>query len=151
MSDMERLTIDEVKNKLEVLKDWVGDISLTRQDMQHCIDETIQALDEFQRYRDLAEQGRLMVLPCPIGSDVYFVPSKTNFNLNVLQGRQAFNRVYHQRVHIISFNANGWYFETDLNREYGIDRLFVDKEYKEIWFLTETEAEAKLKELEGGA
>lgn len=45
------MTENEVKNKLEVLKEWVGDASLTRKDMQSVIDEAIQALEEIQQYR----------------------------------------------------------------------------------------------------
>lgn len=45
------MTENEIKSKLEVLKDWVGNVSLTIQDMQNVIDEAIQALEEIQQYR----------------------------------------------------------------------------------------------------
>lgn len=45
------MTENEIKSKLEVLKEWVGDISLTRQDMQNVIDEVIKSLEELKQYR----------------------------------------------------------------------------------------------------
>ena len=36
------MTENEIKSKLEVLKEWVGDSSLTRKDMQNAIDEAIK-------------------------------------------------------------------------------------------------------------
>lgn len=45
------MTENEIKSKLEVLKEWVGDVSLTRKDMQNVIDEAIKALEEVQEYR----------------------------------------------------------------------------------------------------
>lgn len=53
------MTENEIKIKLEVLKDWVGNVSLTRQDMQNVIDEAIQALEEIPRYRDLGTVDEL--------------------------------------------------------------------------------------------
>lgn len=41
---------NDMKVKLEVLKDWVGNDSLTRQDMQNVIDEAIKVLEENQKY-----------------------------------------------------------------------------------------------------
>ena len=45
------MTENEIKFKLEVLKDWVGNVSLTRQDCQKAIDEAIKALEEVQQLR----------------------------------------------------------------------------------------------------
>lgn len=45
---------------------------------------------------------------------------------------------------------NGWYLECDKDLEYATGHIFIDKMYKETWFLTKSEAEAKLKELGGG-
>ena len=141
---MERLTIDEVKNKLEVLKNWVGDISLTRQDMQHCIDETIHALAEFQRYRDLAEQGRLVELPCKVGDTVWD---------NVFGKWEPFT------ITGYSFGVADSYIDDPVtddeivfyysNSIMSISGSFAMSEIGNQIFLTKEEA--KLKELEGGA
>lgn len=97
------------------------------------------------------EEGLLLRLPVAIGSDVYFIPSKVNYKLNVLHHHEKLNRVYHQKIARIHFTENGWYAEGNLNIEYGVvDSLFVDKLYKETWFLTKEEAERKLVEMKGG-
>ena len=111
----------------------------------------IAALEKQAEYKSLEEQGLLLRLPCKIGSDVFFVPSKANFGLNILHHRQEFNRVYHQKVARINFTENGWYVEGNMYLEYGVtDRLFVDKLYKETWFTTKEEAEAALEKMKGG-
>lgn len=47
------MTENEIKMRLEVLKDWVGNASLTRQDFQNAIDEANKILDEIQQYREI--------------------------------------------------------------------------------------------------
>ena len=100
-------------------------------------------------YEDAEEQGLLFRLPCGIGSDVYMIPSKINYKLNILSLHPENNRVYHQKVALITFTENGWYMKCDKDREYAIERILSEKMYKETWFLSQEEAEAKLKEMEG--
>ena len=105
--------------------------------------------ETLKKYEDLKEQGRLIKLPCKIGNDVWFVPSRTCYKLNILNKHSEANRVYHQKVAKITFSENGWYLECDKDLEYATDHILPDKMYKETWFLTKPEAEAKLKELRG--
>lgn len=101
--------------------------------------------DEWVR---LEEQGKLIKLPCKIGDDVYFIPSKVNYDLNVINDTPQFNKVYHQNVERITFHKSGcWFLECDKDLEYATDHILLDKMYKETWFLKQEEAEAKLKEL----
>ena len=103
---------------------------------------------EIRMYRKLEEQGLLLRVPCGIGADVYFIPSETNFKLNILNDKPQFNRVYHQNVARITFIRNGWYMECDKDLQYATGNILVDKMYKETWFLSQAEAEKKLKEME---
>ena len=103
--------------------------------------------ERLKEYEDLEEQGLLLRFPCGIGDDVYFIPSKTNYKLNILQGYPESNRVYHQNVEKITFTPNGWYLEGDKDLEYSTDHILIDKLYKETWFLSQAEAEQKLKEM----
>lgn len=104
--------------------------------------------EKLKDYEDAEEQGLLLRLPCGIGSDVYIIPSKVNFELNILSLHPENNKVYHQKVALITFTEKGWYIECDKDREYGTDRILPEKMYKETWFLSQEEAEAKLKEME---
>lgn len=110
----------------------------------------LQVYFNLKDIEDLEEQGLLFRLPCGIGADIYFIPSKTNYKLNILQGYPESNRVYHQNVEKISFTQYGWYLECDKDIEYATGQIFIDKLYKETWFLTQAEAEQKLKEMESG-
>ena len=91
-----------------------------------------------------------VVLPCKIGDDVYIIPSKANFDLNVLSGLEKNNRVYHQKVAKIVFAQDCWYVTGDADWEYGTGRILLDRFYKETWFLTKEEAEAALAKMDGG-
>lgn len=105
-------------------------------------------LNKLGEYEDAERQGLLLRLPCGIGSDVYIIPSKINCELNILSLHPENNKVYHQKVALITFTEKGWYMELDKDREYATDRILSEKMYKETWFLSQEEAEAKLKEME---
>nr|DAK81815.1 MAG TPA: hypothetical protein [Bacteriophage sp.] len=109
----------------------------------------VSAAGKLAEYEDLEEQGKLIKLPCKVGDDVWFVPSHTNYNLNILNNHSEENKIFHQKVARITFSSNGWYLECDKDLEYATDHILLDKMYKETWFLTKSEAEAKLKELRG--
>ena len=109
----------------------------------------ISAAEKLADYEDAEEQGLLLRLPCGIGSDVYIIPSKINYKLNILSLHTENNRVYHQKVDLITFTENGWYIKCDKDREYAIERILSEKMYKETWFSSQEEAETKLSEMEG--
>ena len=136
---MERLT-----HRYEDGVSWVSLNLVQKMGENECVGLPITKLAV---YEDLEEQGLLLRLPCKIGDVVYFIPSEVNYKLNILQGYPESNRVYHQNVEKITFTPNGWYLECDKDIEYATDRILIDKSYKETWFLTQAEAEQKLKEI----
>lgn len=111
----------------------------------------LKLAEKLKAYEDAEEQGLLLRLPCGIGTDIYYIPSEKNFRLNLLDGHGEENRVFHQTVDRITFRKNGWYMECDSDLEYGTGRILLDTSYGVTWFLTNEEAEAKLKEMEGRA
>ena len=125
---------------------WVSLNLVSKMGEYECVGLPITKL---ATYEDADEQGLLFRLPCGIGSDVYMIPSKINYKLNILSLHPENNRVYHQKVDLITFTENGWYMKCDKDREYAIERILSEKMYKETWFLSQEEAEAKLKEMEG--
>ena len=112
------------------------------------IKKILKLAEKLKDYEDAEEKGLLLRLPCGIGSDVYLIPSKVNYELNILSQHPENNKVYHQKVALITFTEKGWYMECDKDREYGTDRILTEKMYEETWFLSHEEAEAKLKEME---
>ena len=126
---------------------WVSLNLVSKMGEYECVGLPITKL---ATYEDAEEQGLLFRLPCGIGSDVYIIPSKINYKLNILSMHPENNRVYHQKVALITFTEKGWYMKCDKDREYAIERILSEKMYKETWFLSQEEAEAKLAEM-GGA
>ena len=103
--------------------------------------------NKLKEYEDAEEQGFMKILPVAIGSDVYFIPSKVNFDLNVLSKHEENNRVCHQKVARVTFTERGWHLECDKDLEYGVDHILADKFYKETWFTSSEEAEQALANL----
>lgn len=93
--------------------------------------------------RDLIETQQLK-FPCDIGTDVYFIPSKTNYELNVLNKYDYLNRVYHQKIERITITPNCWYVECDKDIEYGTDKILTEHQFGVTWFLSQNEAEKML-------
>ena len=164
---MDKMTIDEAikhtrevaeRNRILANSDMLVqksyDVKLNTLKCNKCADEHEQLakwLEELKAYKDAEEQGFLKILPVDIGSDVYFIPSKVNYELNVLNHHEENNRVYHQKVANIVFNDRGYYLECDKDLEYGTDHVLVDIFYQVTWFTTEEEAEQALAEMKEGA
>ena len=106
--------------------------------------------DRLAEYEEAEEKGLIFRMPVSIGSDVYFIPSKVSYDLNILSEHEENNRVYHQKVARITFTERGWYLELDKNLEYGVDHILVDKLYKETWFTSKEEAEQALADMKKG-
>ena len=105
------------------------------------------AVEKLADYEDLEEQGLLVRLPVAIDDDIYKIPSKANYDLNVLDGYKANNRVYHQKVYSIVFSQRGWFVQCDKDSIHAPNVICVDVEYGKTWFLTREEAEKKLEEM----
>ena len=89
-----------------------------------------------------AKLDKCIELPCKVGDIVYVIPSKENFQLHLINHKEL-NKVTACKVHAIRIFKAGYL-------------LFCCEEmvschsqfYKETWFLTEPEAQQRLKELE---
>lgn len=144
---MERLTIRS-KNSDMV---WFKDAENGNAHLEPCemtAHHNRMALDKLATYEDAEEQGLLLRLLCGIGADVYSIPSKANFLLNLLNRHEGENRVFHQKVERITIVKGGWYMECDSDLKYGTGRILLDTSYGVTWFLSREEAEAKLKKME---
>ena len=112
-----------------------------------CADEHEQLalwLEELKRYKEMESQRLLMKLPCSIGTEIYKIPSKVKYDLNVLNGYKTNNRVYHQKVYNIVISQNGWFIQCDKDSIYATDVICIDSEYGQTWFTNREEAEKKL-------
>lgn len=111
-------------------------------------EENFKVAEKLATYEDLEEQGLLVRLPVKIGDDIYKIPSKANYDLNVLNGYKANNRVYHQKAYSIVFSQSGWFVQCDKDSIHVPNVICVDVEYGKTWFLTREEAEKKLEEIQ---
>lgn len=115
------------------------------------IGKAIAEIKEFEgvpidRLRELAKadkEGRCVVLPCKVGDTIYKIPSKVNFELNVLTNHSENNRVYEQIVNKAEIYDNAYLLVTCD----GIDSV-CSAFFENSWFLTREAAEAALKERE---
>jgi hypothetical protein len=109
--------------------------------------DVAELLEELKSYKDLEEQGLLVRLSVKIGDNIYKIPSKANYDLNVLNGYKSNNRVYHQKAYSIVFSQSGWFVQCDKDSIHAPNVICVDVEYGKTWFLTREEAEKKLEEM----
>lgn len=98
-------------------------------------------IERLGKYEDLEEQGRLIKLPCNRGDKIYFIKSAFSIahfpieaKVTSICGVDCDNDVMYSSI-------------TEYNK---IDRRFESSDIGKTVFLTQSEAEAKLKELRGG-
>lgn len=88
---------------------------------------------KLKEYEDLEEQGRLLKLPCKIGTEVYNITWWDDVQEKVaVKGKTYYRTVHKHKVTKSAFS------HFDINN------------FGKTVFLTKAEAEAKLKELRGG-
>lgn len=104
-------------------------------------------LEKLADYEDAEEQGLFVRLPCKFGDDVYIIPSPSVYGLNVLNGYEKNNRVYHQHVGSIVFTDKHWYMTTCEEYKIVNEKVLTDVAYGVTWFTDREEAEKKLKEM----
>lgn len=104
-------------------------------------------LEELKSYKEAEEQGLFVRLPCKVGDDVYIIPSPSVYRLNILNGYENLNRVYHQHIGSITFDGSHWYATS--REEYGVynKNVLNDIAYGITWFTNYEKAEKKLEEM----
>ena len=139
---MERLTIDEIIEHCNKTCDMTEKIAKARGHELEIIEsnqfwEHYQVrswLKELKQYKDLEKQGLLLKLPCRVGDTVY-VPHRGKIQKMIIQ--------------MVSWNGTGFFFSWTLNSGiYPWLDGFGDMNIGKTVFLTQTEAEQKLKEME---
>ena len=104
-------------------------------------------LEELKSYKEAEEQGLLVRLPCKVGDDIYVIPSQSIYEINIVNGFEELNGVYHQHIESITFFDSRWYATS--REEYGIynEKVLNDIAYGITWFTDYEEAEKKLEEM----
>lgn len=114
------------------IEDENNDCKFTEDDYK-ANEMAIQALEKLKDYEDLEKQGRLIKLPCKIGTEVYNITWWDDAQEKVVvKGKTYYRAVRKHKVTKSTFS----YFDI--------------AEFGKTVFLTKSEAEAKLEELRGG-
>lgn len=98
-------------------------------------------------YENAEEQGLLARMPCKVGDDVYIIPSPSVYGLNIINGYENLNRVYHQHVGSITFADSHWYATSREEYKVYSEKVLNDIAFGITWFTDREEAEKKLKEM----
>lgn len=132
---MERLT-----ERYDITPDGESDVWVKQHDY-------ISAARKLCDYEDLEEQGLLVRLPCKVGDDVYIIPSPSVYGLNIINGYENLNRVYHQHVGSITFADSHWYATSREEYKVYSEKVLNDIAFGITWFTDREEAEKKLEEM----
>ena len=96
-----------------------------------CIKKLVSEVEQYKAYNDLEEQGLLLRLPCKIGTKVYNITWWDDVQKKVVVKGKTYYRTIHK--HKVSKSTFGY---TDID------------DFGKTVFLTKSEAEQKLKEME---
>jgi len=134
MKDFERTVYNAIKNGTYTTFDTLKDSYV------HLYEEIIALQAENAKLTEQLKNA--VVLPCKVGDTVYSIqhtpnPDNTIFECTIFKIDTSIIK-----TGIVSYTLSC--FNQFSSREY----LYFD-EYKDHWFLTKSEAEARLKELEG--
>ena len=116
--------VEYLSAELGVLKDQIEEL----------MDEMQPYIDKLKDYEDAEEQGLLLKLPCKVGTHIYII------NRYWIDEGQIIGLAECDDVDCACFKV---YEDPDTYSMVAFD------EFGKTWFLTEEEAERKLKELQG--
>lgn len=135
---MERLRFEECNG----CQDWNGCIS-------HCMNicgKPIDALEKFNEYKALKEQGKLLRLPCKVGDTVWYINERLE-----KQGRKKAT-VFFVDNGCVDHITLGDVMIPQIEVCNNTENSWITFDYKDDWnkivFLTKEEAEAALKKME---
>ena len=163
LNDTDRKTIEEkLKEKDDKIKQLEQELAeMTRKYEFSCrpvgglVDTAINLEKQLAELKEKA-----IVVPVKLGDTIYVVPSKTNYEINIINRHSELNKVYEYIVSEIRYNKYGYsvvceldnipfYFNYEKAKKWCCEHFDTEKFYGETWFSTEQEAQAKLKEIQG--
>lgn len=141
--DKERRVFESTKGYLEAQQEYEKHIA----DLQSQLDQANERL-----------KGAIE-LPVKLGDTIYVVPSRTNYQINIINNKEEKNKVSEFVVSEIRYNKYGYsvvcyidyipfYFNYETAKGY-CEHFDTEQFYGETWFTTRAEAQAKLQELRG--
>ena len=152
----------EIKHKLE------QELAELKSKYENCENERLQNRMDYLTMKNkwlnsekkLAElKEKAIVVPVKLGDTIYVVPSKTNYEINIINKHKERNKVYEYVVSEIRYNKYGYSVVCELDNipfyfnyeraKRCCEHFDTEKFYGETWFTTEQEAQAKLKEIQG--
>ena len=86
-------------------------------------------------------------IPVSIGDTIFVIPSKVNYELNIINGYEGNNRVYEQQISSIHWWRNDCYLIKTCDEVCVVRSDTQD----EVWFLDKCNAEYKLIQLKENA
>lgn len=111
--------------------------------------QVAEYLRKLKDYEDAEEQGRLIKLPCKVGDVVYVVTSPFNVFDDIEYDENMKDEVYESYVSSITFYECGEQYRIYAKAtNHFIGAYFRECDFGKTVFLTKSEAEAKLKEME---
>lgn len=132
---MERLTERSANSNMVWFKDCENDNALL-EPCEMTVHHNRMVIEKLSTYESLEEQGRLIKLSCKVGDTIWYV----NEDDDEYPIELEIDTILRED------NKDTWYCVND--DVYGKFE-FIDSDFGETVFLTESEAEARLKELRG--
>lgn len=146
---MERLTERSANSNMVWFKDYEND-NARLEPCEMTAHHNRMVIEKLSTYEDLEEQGRLIKLPCKVGDTVWVVTSPFNVFDDIEYDDDMKDEVYESYVSSVSFYECGEQYRICAKAtNHFIGAYFRECDFGKTVFLTQSEAEEKLKELRG--
>ena len=134
---MERLTEWKDDKKLLAKTKFSGDFG------------SANVLGRLAEYEDLEEQGRLISLPCKVGDTVWVITSPFNVFEDIEYDENLRDECYEAFISSVTFYKNSVQYRINAKvTNHFIGAYYNEQNFGKTVFLTQAEAEQKLKEME---
>ena len=148
---MERLTnrIFVPKEERELVVFTQGEyIDTIPAEMTH--EDIRKVLRRLAEYEDAEEQGLLLRLPCKVGDTVWVVTSPFNVFEGIEYNKNLRDECYESFISSVTFYKNSVQYRINAKvTNHFIGAFYNEHDFGKTVFLTKSEAEQKLKEMEG--
>lgn len=137
---------DFCKETMKMMREFIGHAS-HRLD---CEDSRVKSLKKkLKEYKDLEEQGLLLRLPCKVGDTVWVITSPFNVFNGIEHNKNLRNECYEAFISSITIYKDGLQYRISAKvTNQLIGAYYNEKNFGNTVFLTKSEAEQKLKEME---
>lgn len=145
--DLEELIGVSLKDLTKIFNDHIPEDCKNPKKAMVLTDDDV---DKWNEYKKAEEQGLLLRLPCKVGDTVWVVTSPFNVFEGIEYNENLCDECYESFISSVTFYKNSVQYRISAKvTNHFIGAYYNEQNFGKTVFLTQAEAEQKLKEMEG--